>query len=77
MFFFVFRRMTLGDDPIELMQGCLFTASYDGQLRGENLKTGALQKDIKICFKFTNPQFYVFFRRMPLSRSDGTLKYDF
>ena len=26
--------MTLGDDPIELMQGCLFTASYDGQLRG-------------------------------------------
>ena len=39
--------MTLGDDPIELMQGCLFTASYDGQLRGENLKTDALQKDIK------------------------------
>ena len=31
------RRMTLGDDPIELMQGCLFTASYDGQLRGEIL----------------------------------------
>ena len=44
---FVFRRMTLGDDPIELMQGCLFTASYDGQLRGENLKMDALQKDIK------------------------------
>lgn len=39
--------MTLGDDPIELMQGCLFTASYDGQLRGENLKTDALQNDIK------------------------------
>ena len=39
--------MTLGDDPIELMQGCLFTASYDGQLRGENLKTDTLQKDIK------------------------------
>ena len=32
---FDFRRMTLGDDPIELMQGCLFTASYDGQLRGK------------------------------------------
>ena len=44
---FVFRRMTLGDDPIELMQGCLFTASYDGQLRGENLKTDTLQKDNK------------------------------
>ena len=44
---FLFRSMTLEDDPIELMQGCLFTTSYDGQLRGQNLKTDALQSDIK------------------------------
>ena len=60
--------MTLGDDPIELMQGCLFTASYDGQLRGENLKTDALQKDIKNA---SNSQITSFLRRMPLSGSEG------
>jgi len=42
--------MTLGDDPIELMQGCLFTASYDGQLRVwkdlENQAMVAVSRDL-------------------------------
>ena len=61
--------MTLGDDPIELMQGCLFTASYDGQLRGENLKTDALQKDMKNA---SNSQITSFLRRVPLSGLNDT-----